>query len=316
MAWYRPTSVSFVCGCVLTILAASASRAIAQPALNPTKAVFSPSPDHNATLPDGTPVVASYRLDLFLSGASAPFQSNPLGKPSPDTSGIITVDLTSILVGWPIAGTVYVADVAAVGPGGSAASALSNTFSFGTACTYTASPTSNGLTASGGTGSVGVTAGSGCGWTGVSNASWITVTSGASGTGNGTVNYSVAANATTSVRTGTLTVAGQTITVTESGACSFTASPASQSLTASGGTGSVAVTAGSGCGWTDASNVSWITVTSGASGSGNGTVNYSVAVNASATPRTGTLTVAGKTITVTEAAEAAPAPPTNVMIKR
>jgi hypothetical protein len=32
-----------------------------------------------------------------------------------------------------------------------------------------------------------VTAGTGCGWTGVSNASWITVTGGASGSGNGTV---------------------------------------------------------------------------------------------------------------------------------
>jgi hypothetical protein len=45
-----------------------------------------------------------------------------------------------------------------------------------------------------------------------SNASWITVTSGASGTGNGTVTYSYTAN-TGGDRKGTLTVAGRTFTL-------------------------------------------------------------------------------------------------------
>ncbi len=49
-------------------------------------------------------------------------------------------------------------------------------------------------------------------WTAVSNVPWITVTSGSSGTGNGTVQYSVASNAG-GVRTGTITIAGQTLTV-------------------------------------------------------------------------------------------------------
>ena len=73
----------------------------------------------------------------------------------------------------------------------------------------------------GGSHSAAVTTTSGCAWTGVSNATWITVTSGGSGTGNGTVAYSVAANTSTSPRTGTLTIAGQTLTVTQSGICSF-----------------------------------------------------------------------------------------------
>jgi hypothetical protein len=50
-----------------------------------------------------------------------------------------------------------------------------------------------------------------CNWTAVSNVSWITITSGASGTGSGTVTYSVAS--TTSSRTGTMTIAGLTFTV-------------------------------------------------------------------------------------------------------
>jgi hypothetical protein len=64
---------------------------------------------------------------------------------------------------------------------------------------------------------VGVIAGSGCSWTAVSNVSWITIVSGKSGTGNGTVKYSVSQNTATASRTGTLTIGGQTFTVTQSG---------------------------------------------------------------------------------------------------
>jgi hypothetical protein len=121
---------------VLTLLAfALASTPSHAQTMNPTRAEFNPSPDHNATASDGTPIVSSYRLDLFLSGASQPFQSNSLGKPNPDPDGIIRVDLTSIFVGWPVPGTVYVSDVAAVGAGGTAPSALSNTFAFSAPCT-------------------------------------------------------------------------------------------------------------------------------------------------------------------------------------
>jgi len=102
---------------VLVIVAISSSRALAQTTLNPTTAVFSASSDQTTTLPDGTPVLQYYQLDLYLSGASAPFQSNSLGKPAPDSTGTITVDLRSMFAGWPVPGTVYVADVAAVGPG-------------------------------------------------------------------------------------------------------------------------------------------------------------------------------------------------------
>jgi Zn-dependent metalloprotease len=87
----------------------------------------------------------------------------------------------------------------------------------GGTCSYSISPTSAAASASGGTGSVSVTATAGCSWTAASNSSFLTVTGGSSGTGNGTVNYSVAANTGTTSRTGTLTIAGQTFTVTQAG---------------------------------------------------------------------------------------------------
>jgi hypothetical protein len=90
-------------------------------------------------------------------------------------------------------------------------------------CTYAISPTSASLASSAATGqTVAVTAGTGCTWTAVSNnPTWLTVTGGASGTGNGTVTYSATANtSTTAARTGTITIGGQTFTVTQAKLCS------------------------------------------------------------------------------------------------
>ena len=160
------------------------------------------------------------------------------------------------------------------------------------------------MTANGGVGSVGVTSGSGCAWTAVSNTSWIAVSSGASGSGNGTVGYSATANSATTSRTGSITIAGKTFSVTQAGAaptCSYAISPASASVAANGGVGSVGVTSGSGCAWTAVSNTSWIAVSSGASGSGNGSVGYSATANSATTSRTGSVTIAGKTFSVTQA---------------
>ena len=170
-------------------------------------------------------------------------------------------------------------------------------------CTYSISPTSASFASAGGTGSTAVTTTAGCAWAATSNAPWITITAGATGNGSGTVSYSVAANTATSSRTGTLNVAGNTFTVTQAAAaCTFSISPTSASFSSAAGTGTVTVTAASGCAWAAKSNVTWITVTAGASGTGNGTVSYSVAANTAPTARTGTLNVAGKTFTVTQAA--------------
>jgi len=169
------------------------------------------------------------------------------------------------------------------------------------ACVYSITPTSQSLLAAGGAGvPVAVGTDASCTWTVTSHAAWITITSGASGSGNGTVNFTVAAN-TGSARTGTLTIAGQTFTLTQGAACSYSISPTSESIVASGGAGApVAVSTATGCAWTATSNAAWITITSGASRSGNGTVNFTVAAN-TGSARTGTLTIAGNTLTVDQA---------------
>ena len=177
----------------------------------------------------------------------------------------------------------------------------------GRACSYALTPTSQSVVASGGTGSTAVTAPTGCAWTGVSNhTSWLTVTSGASGSGTGTVAFSASANPTTSPRTGTITIGSQTFSVNQAAAaCTYALAPTSQSVVASGGTGSTAVTAPTGCAWTGVSNhTSWLTVTSGASGSGTGTVAFSASANPTTSPRTGTITIGSQTFSVNQAAAA------------
>ena len=167
-------------------------------------------------------------------------------------------------------------------------------------CTYGIAPTSQNFGAGAGTGSVAVTAGTGCAWTASPNASWLQVTSGGNGSGNGSVGYSVAAN-TGAVRTGTLTVAGQTFTVTQAAApvaCTYTISPASASYPAGGGAGNVTVNTAAGCPWTAVSNASWISL--GASGgNGPGSVGYTVAqYTGKPKKRNGTVTIAGRTFSV------------------
>ncbi len=87
--------------------------------------------------------------------------------------------------------------------------------------------------------------------------------------------------------------------------CSYSLSATSASAAAAGGTQSVNVITSSGCAWTAASNASFLPINSGTPGSGNGTVSYQVTANSGAA-RSGTLTIAGLTFTVTQAGTSGP----------
>lgn len=181
-------------------------------------------------------------------------------------------------------------------------------------CTHEVSPLTVSVGAAATTTAVSVTSSAAsCAWTAVSGAPWITV-SAPGGSGNGQVALNIAANDGTSTRTGTVTVAGKTVQVTQAGTvaptptCTFTVVPTSQTIGATAGSGEVAVTASAPtCGWTATSGAPWITVVGGAAGTGSGVVAYQVAANEATSPRTGTLTVAGQVVTVTQLGAAPPA---------
>jgi Tol biopolymer transport system component len=89
--------------------------------------------------------------------------------------------------------------------------------------------------------------------------------------------------------------------------CAVTLAPTFASAPAAGATGGVSVLASAGCGWTAVSDdPGWLIVTDDASGTGSAAIKYHVTANAGV-PRTGTVTIAGQTFTVTQLA-----PPTTV----
>jgi len=170
-----------------------------------------------------------------------------------------------------------------------------------TGCSYSLGASGYTAASAGASSTFSVTAGSGCNWTASSNNAWITVTSGSSGSGNGTVFFTVQPN-TGALRTGTITAAGLTYTITQNaGACTYSLNPTSASFSSSSGTGSVTVTAGTGCTWTASTANSWIQVTAGLSGSGNGTVAYTVSANTGAA-RSGSITIAGQSFPISQSA--------------
>ena len=183
-------------------------------------------------------------------------------------------------------------------------------------CTYSINPTSQDVTADGGSGSFALTTGSGCSWTTASGASWITVTSSTSGTGSATIAFSVQANSATSTRSGTITAGGQTFTVNQAAAaappppppCTYTIDPTSGTAPAGGGTGQFSVSTQTGCAWTASTGAAWVSITAG-SGSGNGTVSFTVQSNSDTSTRTATITAGGQTYTLTQDAAASAPPP-------
>lgn len=173
------------------------------------------------------------------------------------------------------------------------------------ACSYSAAPALRTFGRTAGVGTIAVNAAGQCPWTASTTDSWIAVTGGASGSGTGTVSYSVAANPNCLSRSGVVVVAGQTITIRQmEGVGTFAIAPTSRVHGAGSETGTIAVSASSGCAWGAATADSWISITGGATGTGAGTVSYAVMANTSSLARTGTIAVAGQTFAVTQDGDA------------
>jgi uncharacterized protein (TIGR03437 family) len=104
-------------------------------------------------------------------------------------------------------------------------------------CQYLISPSAQSFAAVAGTGNVAVLTSPNCTWNVVSNVPWITISTASSITGIGRVTYSVLANPDPNRRQGTITVANQTVNVTQLGtggnACLVTPITAGQQVNGS-----------------------------------------------------------------------------------
>lgn len=155
------------------------------------------------------------------------------------------------------------------------------------------------LPASGGTGSIAVTAN--CDWTATTNVGWIVFNGSTSGSGNGTVGFTVAANASSETRRGAITTAGQEVAITQSapGCNGLTLSSSTVMAPARGGVVSIDVTGSPACSWSASSADAWAQVT-WASVSGSGRVTVSVGPNTTGGERTSSIAIAGQTLRVVQ----------------
>jgi hypothetical protein len=128
------------------------------------------------------------------------------------------------------------------------------------------------------------------------------ITSTISGSGSGTLSYSVANNSGSSSRAAVLSVNGQACTVSQGeSSCSYSINPTSRTFRAAGGSSAIDVSAQPTCSWSASTSVSWIVLDS-SSGSGDGSVTYTVGVNSTGTVRKGKIFVAGQVFSVKQRA--------------
>src|SRR4051812_21418260 len=184
------------------------------------------------------------------------------------------------------------------------------------ACAYSVDPTSTVLHWHGAVGDgfdVRLTTASHCTWTAASGASWIELLTAGAGAGSTTVRTRVGAYTAETTRSAPLMVrwptatAGQNVIITQEG-CRYAVSITSDAVPSAGGRRRVgvfgtpvSVSCSIGCPWTVASNSPWIHVPGVATRAGDDDVFFDVDANATGAERIGTLTIAGFTLTITQA---------------
>lgn len=139
-------------------------------------------------------------------------------------------------------------------------------------------------------------------WQAFSSASWVTIVNGVTGTGSGTVNFSVGANEGLP-RSTTLSIAGQSFLVNQLTGCQFGITPTGAAVSSAGGSGTITVGAlSSECPWNASPDAdsAWLTLNGKTNGNGAGSVSFVAAANPSSTSRVGTIQMADQTFTVAQ----------------
>jgi hypothetical protein len=175
-------------------------------------------------------------------------------------------------------------------------------------CTFEMNGISVPLPAAGGLATVSVSTRDDCAWVAASPAPWTTLTtsSGVAGaTGSAVLTITAPINLTATTRSAAMNVAGRTVTVTQPSGCGPTLAlerPVAPATAAANISAGLLTVNNPSCTWTVTSDAPWLTAATFRTGSG--AVFFGVAANPAAEPRSGTLTVAGIPVTVTQAGTA------------
>lgn len=186
-----------------------------------------------------------------------------------------------------------------------------------TTCSYNVEPTSTSLHWHGSVGDgldVRLTTAAQCAWTAAAGAPWIELLTAPGGTGPAVMRVRVAAYTDEQTRRAPLEIrwpaatAGQNVWIAQEG-CYYAISITADTVPAAGGRRRVSVfgtpvsvDCSIGCPWTVTANASWIHVPGSTSRAGDDDVCFDVDPNTTGAPRTGTLTIAGRTLVVSQGA--------------
>jgi Putative binding domain, N-terminal len=187
----------------------------------------------------GAFVALIWILDASAAEAQCSYSVSPTTVASPSTTGTRTITvITGTQCTWSAASTVPWITVTS-GSGGQGIGSVtfvlaenqSSTARTGmvlvagqtvtvtqeaSSCTYAVTPASFSVSAVSTSRTLSVTTGTLCQWSAISTVTWMTITNPGAGTGVSAVTFSIDAN-TGLARTGTLTVAGQPVTVLQAG---------------------------------------------------------------------------------------------------
>ena len=169
---------------------------------------------------------------------------------------------------------------------------------WGTNCTYLVSPSERVHNEGSETGLVNVAANNICAWAVDNPNDWITL-SRSNGVASGTVGYTLTANFSPVTRTGVLTIAGEPVTIIQSG-CTYQVSISDQLHDYEEHDGELSIVSGGGCPWTINNPNNWIHITAQTNGNGSAIISYRVDANTRYLPRAGLLEIVGHRLTITQ----------------
>jgi len=169
----------------------------------------------------------------------------------------------------------------------------------GISCSYLVTPASQNYPAANASGNISVIASGRCNWDSYTNDSWINIFIG-SGSGSGTLYFTLQDNPEPQSRTGTIYIENQTHTVIQdASSCYYIVNPVSQTFGNTSGTGTIDIQTATGCSWTATTPQNWIHLTN-SSGVGIGSINFSIDANNHPILRSGQVKIGGRTFIITQ----------------
>ena len=157
------------------------------------------------------------------------------------------------------------------------------------------------VNAVGGSQKVDLSVGPSVAWTAESNADWLTIPSGTSGSGSASISINVTANPRAESRVGTITVAGLTLTVRQEPLWSEVENDTPFPPAEDGGYGLITVTTEGNAAWQAVSDASWLTIIDDGDHNGTDSVMWAADPYTDTTKsRTGTIRVADHIIYITQ----------------